>query len=54
MLEALPAMARAADAVESDLFGLIGRLRASETPWRVIAERLGMDPEAARARFEQS
>jgi hypothetical protein len=54
ILDALPAIARTADAVESDLRGLIERLRASDTSWEVIASRLGSDPEVARARFERS
>jgi len=53
ILEALPAVARTADAVESDLRGLIERLRASDTSWQVIAARLGIDPELARVRFER-
>ena len=54
ILDALPAIARTADAVEADLRGLIGRLRASDMSWEAIASRLGIDPEVARARFERS
>ena len=54
MLDALPAMARTAEAVESDLRRLVGRLRASDTTWQTIAQHLDLEPEVVRARFEES
>lgn len=54
MLEDLSGMARTADVVESDLRLLVARLRTSGAPWHVIADRLGVDPPSAQARFGQS
>jgi hypothetical protein len=52
ILKVLPAIARNADSVESDLRSLVGRLCATGVSWQIIAARLGLDPEVARKRFE--
>jgi len=53
ILEVLPAVARNADSVESDLRNLVGRLRATDISWRDIAARLHLDADAAQNRFEK-
>ncbi len=53
ILQVLPAIARNADSVESDLRRLVGRLRATGSSWEIISSRLGLEPDAALARFEK-
>jgi ribosome-binding protein aMBF1 (putative translation factor) len=54
ILEMLPAVARTADSVESDLRRWVVKLRAADTSWEDIASRLDMEPNAAIARFEST
>ena len=54
ILEVLPAVARNADSVESDLGRLVARLRAAGILWPVIAARLGLEPSVAQSRFDPS
>jgi hypothetical protein len=52
ILAVLPAVWRNAESVESGLRDLVGRLRATDISWQVIATRLGLTAEGVRNRFE--
>ena len=52
ILSLLPALARSAAQVETDLARWVGRLREQGTDWRQIADALGMSVDAAQQRFE--
>ena len=52
ILQVLPGVARNADATDSILSDLVGRLRADQVSWPTIATHLGLDPETAQERFE--
>jgi len=54
ILAMLPALARSADRVESELAGLISRLRERGTDWQTIAGAMGLSTDDARRRFEAS
>ena len=51
VLESLPRVARAADQVEQDLAGWVGRARELGATWARIGESLGMTRQSAWARF---
>jgi hypothetical protein len=51
VLESLPRVARAADQVEQDLSGWVGRARELGATWARIGEALGMTRQSAWARF---
>ena len=51
VLESLPRVARAADQVEKDLAGWVGRARELGATWARIGEALGMTRQSAWARF---
>ena len=51
VLESLPRVARAADQVELDLAGWVGRARELGATWARIGEALGMTRQSAWARF---
>jgi len=51
VLESLPRVARAADQVEQDLAGWVGRARELGATWARIGEALGMTRQSAWARF---
>jgi hypothetical protein len=51
VLESLPRVARAADQVEKDLAGWVGRGRELGATWARIGEALGMTRQSAWARF---
>lgn len=51
VLESLPRVARAADQVEQDLGGWVGRARELGATWARIGEALGMTRQSAWARF---
>lgn len=51
VLESLPRVARAADQVETDLAGWVGRARELGATWARIGEALGMTRQSAWARF---
>jgi hypothetical protein len=51
VLESLPRIARAADQVEQDLTGWVGRARELGATWARIGEALGMTRQSAWARF---
>ena len=51
VLESLPRIARAADQVEHDLAGWVGRARELGATWARIGEALGMTRQSAWARF---
>jgi hypothetical protein len=51
VLESLPRIARAADQVEKDLGGWVGRARELGATWARIGEALGMTRQSAWARF---
>jgi hypothetical protein len=51
VLESLPSVARAADQVEKDLAGWVGRGRELGATWARIGEALGMTRQSAWARF---
>lgn len=53
ILQLLPALARTVESVEADLRRWVSRLRAGGTSWDEIAARLGIEPEAARSRFDR-
>jgi ClpX C4-type zinc finger protein len=53
ILEVLPAVARNANSVESDLRNLVERLRATDISWQDIATRLDVDADTIRNRFER-
>jgi hypothetical protein len=52
ILQVLPAVMRNADATESDLRRLVGRLRETGNSWASIATHLGLDPGVTQRRFE--
>ncbi len=51
VLESLPRVAHAADQVEKDLAGWVGRARELGATWARIGEALGMTRQSAWARF---